>query len=366
MIRTFLLTVAAASLSTSTVPGANEADGATAAAVQADELPIEWTIRRADRRDGNIQLRLDVERPGHHSSNERGVPLAELIGLSADQLAGNGPVAFQLRAEAGTIDCRGTADGGRGIGSCDFLPDRSFADELVRRGFQRPTTEQQYQLAVHRVGRALLAELDQHGYRADLRDLIAAGIHGVTADYVRGLAGAGYRLGEVDKLVEFRIHGVTVDYLRALAVANPNLARLPADQLVAMRIHGVSPELVRSLAAAGFGDLPPARIVELRIHGATPEFIRGMAGAGYRNLSASQLVAMRIHGVSPEFVRELAALGYRDVSASDLVAMRIHGVTPDWVRGLHAAGIRPADADELVQERILGRRSAGLRHRRRD
>lgn len=325
MIRTLLFALATSGMFTFYSVERVEQSGASRAS-----LPIEWTISRAGK-PGHVQLSLTTERPGSRSQTSRTTPLSDLVGLSPAQLSARGPAAFRIPADAGTLHCSGTVDDGRGLGGCDFQPDPAFADELVRRGMARPTLDQQYALALHRVSRPLLAELDRHDYRRlTIDDLLAAGVHGVTPAFVRDMASAGYRLGTVDRLVQFRIHGVSPDYIAALAEANPSLLRLHADRLVEMRIHGIS-----------------------------PEFVRGMAQAGYRDLTPAQLLEMRIHGVSPRFVGEMAELGYRGLATRQLVAMRIHGVSGDWVRGLHRAGVRPATAEALVEERILGR------HRRR-
>jgi hypothetical protein len=336
MIRMSFLALAAGTMSIGSSVQISE--GGTAAAAQA-ELPIEWTISPAADA-GKVQFRLEYSRrPGHQSSTSRTTDLADLQGLGEGQLRGSGPASFRIVKDAGTLNCRGNMERGRGIGTCSFRGDPAFAAELERRSIGRASSEDLFQLAIHNVSRDLMSELERNGYaKPALKDLVAAGIHGVTPGFVRGMAQAGYRLGSIERLVEFRIHGVTPDYVRELASANPNLVRLHADKLVEMRIHGVTPALVRSLNEAGYRELAPSQIVELRIHGVSPDFIRGMGEAGYRNLTARQLVEMRIHGVSPQYVREIAESGYRGLASSDLVAMRIHGVSGDWVRQLHRAG----------------------------
>jgi hypothetical protein len=297
MIRTCLLALAAGTLFTGS---SIQIAGSGSAASQSRAEMINWTIRPAGQA-GKVQLQMEYSlRPGHNSTTSRTTSLSELQGLGEAQLRGRGPASFRLVKDAGTIDCRGTMDDGRGIGTCGFRPDPSFTAELARRGIGGGSTEELFQLAMHDVSRDLLSALDRHGYaKPDMEDLVGAGIHGVSPAFVNGMADAGYRLGSVDRLVEFRIHGVSPDYVRELASANPRLVQLHADKLVEMRIHGVTPALVRSLNDAGFRDLTPSQIVELRIHGVSPEYIRGMGATGYRNLSARQLVEMRIHASRP-------------------------------------------------------------------
>ena len=55
------------------------------------------------------------------------------------------------------------------------------------------------------VGRELVNSMQEIGYaRPTVDQLAAMGIHGVSADFVRGLARSGYRLGSADDLVNSR------------------------------------------------------------------------------------------------------------------------------------------------------------------
>ncbi|HEX8193685.1 MAG TPA: M56 family metallopeptidase [Allosphingosinicella sp.] len=101
---------------------------------------------------------------------------------------------------------------------------------------------------------------------------------------------------DVDQLVAARIHGVNADYVRGLSQANAALRRLPVEQLVAMRIHGVSPNFVREMAAAGYPNLSPEALVAMRIHGVSPHDARRAAEVRGRRLSPDELVARAIQG----------------------------------------------------------------------
>ena len=298
-------------------------------AAAAEQLPIEWTIspRPGDAGD-RVQLSLKYQTPrGGRSEHSGPRALGELQGLTAAHLASpGGPVAFRIVREAGTLDCRGVAGGGRGAGECSFRPDTSFAAALDRRGIGRPSIHQQYHLAMQNVGMGLLSELERQGYAPITVDkLVAAGIHRVTVPYVRSLADAGYRLKDMDKLVSFAIHRVDADYIREVETLNGE-ARFSPDEIVAMRIHRVSGAQARELAALGYRGLTHRQLMSMAIHRVTPDYIRAMAAAGYRGLSPDQLVSMRIHRVTPEFVGEMQALSQGRPSAEQLVAMRIHGL----------------------------------------
>jgi len=129
--------------------------------------------------------------------------------------------------------------------------------------------------------------------RVDVARTIAAATAQATS--ARQAAASGGRV-DVDQLVAMRIHGVNADYIRGLGQANSRLRRLNTDQLVAMRIHGVSPEYVRSLAAAGYPDLSAEALVAMRIHGVSAADARRAASERGRRPSAEELISRAIHG----------------------------------------------------------------------
>ena len=310
----------------------------SAAPAAADVLPVEWTMAPAAAPE-KVRLEIRYEQGRNRSQYSRNVALAEFQGLSEAQLASDGaPVRYRLAREAGVLDCNGIVRQRRGTGECLFTGSAAFADTLARRGIGRPTTVQQFNLAMSGVGSPLLSELDRQGYtKPTVNQLVALGIHGATVDYLRGLDAAGYRVGTADKLTAMRIHGVTPEYIRELISIHPRYRGVSADQLVAMRIHGVSASKVRALAELGYANLAHDELMQMSIHGVTPDFVRGMREAGYRQLTARELVQMRIHGVSPKFIGEMAEAGYRNLTAQQLLRLKIHGVNADMARRANAA-----------------------------
>jgi hypothetical protein len=316
MIRHIIVAAAATLLA----PGAHVALGA-------ETVPetVGWTIEPGDEAAPHeVQLTISYRTRGGQSLWSNTTQLSELQGLDPAALAGDfAPVRFRLVREAGSFDCEGSAGRRRGTGECRFEPDVAFAAALDRRGIGTPTRAQQYSLALARVGVGLIDELARHDYgQPDIDDLVAAGIHGVSVEYVRAMGAAGYRVGSVDNLVSMRIHGVTEDYVAALADAG---YQPDADTLVAFRIHGVSPEYIRALGTAGAGRFRPDDLVAMKIHGVDPEFVRDLASLGYRDLDAGDLTSMRIHGVTSAFVRRAVAEAPQRPSPAELVSRRIHG-----------------------------------------
>jgi beta-lactamase regulating signal transducer with metallopeptidase domain len=306
-----------------------------------------WEIRTTDAK-GTVHLRL-MERNSSSGSN---VPVEQLEGLTAGQLAAGGPVQFRVRRDAGTLTFEGVIRNGVGAGTFAFQPDPGFPNQLVKRGFARPTAGEQYQLARYDVGFAFLDELTKQGYaRPQTSDLVRAGQHGVQATYVREMGALGYRLGSLDPLITLRDHGVTPSYVKELA--DQGYKGLAADDLREARDHGVTPDYVRGMRDSGYVSLSMPELVTARDHGVTAEFAGQLSDAGYSKLPLDQLLRVRDHGVSPEYVRELKGLGYA-LSIDDLVRARDHGVTLDYVREMVALGYRDQPMDALVRVRDHG------------
>jgi beta-lactamase regulating signal transducer with metallopeptidase domain len=321
---------------------------AAASGIGQDQLPGTWEIRPTSTA-GTVHLRLlEV-----NSSSGTNIPLDELDGLTAAQLAGaGGPVQFRLRRDAGTFTFEGVLRNGVGAGTFSFTPDPSFPAELAKRGLARPTAREQYQMARHDVGYALVDELNTQGYsKPQTSELVRAGQHGVQVTYVREMGGLGYRLGSLEPLITLRDHGVTPGYVRELA--EQGYKGLSADELRRARDHGVTPQYVRDMREAGYTSLPMDALVEARDHGVTPQFVRELGDAGHRTLPLDQLIRVRDHGVSPAYVRELRELGH-GLPIDELVRARDHGVDVQFVRDMAALGYGSLPMESLVRLRDHG------------
>ena len=319
---------------------------------------ISWSIEPLRADPGRVQLTVESRwRANSQSTWSNDRPISELSGLSPAQLAGpTGPVRFALVREAGRLDCNGRVGNSGGSGACGFTPDPGFAAFLQGRGIGAPNRQQAFSLTMSGVGRELVEALDRSGFqRPDIEQLTGMGIHGVDAQYVRALAGLGYRLS-ADDAIAFKIHGVEPDYVRQLAAIGPQLQNINAGDLVSLKIHGVKPEFVRDMAAIQpeMRNVTADQLVEMAIHGVKPDLARSYVRLEGGRLNSDDLVAMAIHGVSSSYIEQLAALGYRNLSADNLVAMAIHGVTPDYVRSLQRAGMARLTAEQLVRLRTSG------------
>jgi beta-lactamase regulating signal transducer with metallopeptidase domain len=313
-----------------------------------DRLPGTWEIRPSTA-EGTVHLRL-VE---VNSSSGTNIPIARLDGLTPAQLTGpGGPVQFRLRRDAGTFAFEGIIRSGVGAGTFSFTPDANFPAELAKRGFARPTTIEQYQLARHDIGYAFVDELNKQGYaKPETSDLVRAGQHGVNHTYLHDIGALGYRLGSLAPLIELRDHGVTPAYIRELA--DQGYKGLSADNLRRARDHGITPEYVRAMRDAGYGSLSMDQLVNARDHGVNGEYVRALDEAGHRKLPLDQVIRVRDHGVSSEYARDMRQLGY-GVPIDELVRARDHGVSVEFVREMAALGYDKLPLDSLIRLRDHG------------
>jgi len=273
-----------------------------------------------------VELRLETRTSdGDHDGTTVEMPLASLAGLTAEGVAGaDGEVQFRLVRDAGTFTCEGRAGRGRGAGTFEFTPDPTFGAELARRGYERPTATQQFQLAVNDIGYAVIDELRTEGYRRpSVSELVEMGMHDVGVDYLRGLDALGYRLGAVDHLIEMRDHDVTPDYIGALATAG--YSKLSARDLLTLRDHGVTPRYIADLARVGYTSLSTDDLLEARDHGVSASWTEGFQHAGYTRLTMEELVELRDHGVTAAFATRLHRDGAPLPTVRELINRRDRG-----------------------------------------
>ncbi len=344
------LTLLAAIAAIAMLPGSACAAGGGGSEARS-EAPtnLRWEIEEADRPD-MVQLELSHRSPGRSYTTGRPVRIADLQGLDPSAA---GQVHFRLMREAGTFDCEGVMHRRNGVGECRFLPDSAFAAGLARRGMGEATPYQLFSLAMGDIGLAYADELErQHYARPSVQDLVDAGNHGASIDYLRSMGGLGYRVGTLAALIRMRDHGVTEDYVRELVGAG--LRDIPADTLVQMRDHGVSPTYIGELRRHGYGDLPVMSLIALRDHGVGADYVAELDAGGIRGIPIDDLVRMRDHGVSPDYIVALRRSGWSRLSTDEIVRLRDHGVTAGFVAELRSLGYGDVRVDDIIRLRDMG------------
>lgn len=316
----------------------------------------QWLLDRAQSGSARFELRYEASGDGWSRNNywSTDVPVASLQGLNLSDLASSAgaTVRFKLVRDAGDFNCEGWAHDGNASGHWTFVPSPSYAAALKQRGIAAPLPREQFDLAMSDVTLALVDELKSEGYPLSLGELIRAGKHGVSLEYVQGMKQAGYRFSDLETLTRMRDHGVTPTYVQQMAAYG--FKNLSADDLRRLRDHGVTADYLHAMEQAGYKNLSSEDAVHLRDHGVTPEFIAAMVKAGYTGLSADELSRMRDHGVTPDFIAAMAQAGYAGLPAYELSRLRDHGVTADYIRDMAQVGLTKLEPAELTRLRDHG------------
>jgi hypothetical protein len=169
-------------------------------------------------------------------------------------------------------------------------------------------------------------------------------------DYIDGMRAAGYDV-DVDKYIAMKVQGITPEYAKAMA--NAGFGKPSADELIAMKIHGVTPEYVSGLRAAGLQPGSIGDLVSYRIFGVTPEFLSGMKAAGFDSLSPKKLIELRVQGVTPSYAKTVKQQ-YPAATVDELVQLRIFHIDDAFLAAAKRHGFTSLSIQKLVQLRISG------------
>ena len=156
------------------------------------------------------------------------------------------------------------------------------------------------------------------------RKTIARASNGSTAITYADAADPQNRM--VQKAIEAKAVGLTPEYIAAMRAAAPSLARLDFAEFNQLKAVGVTPEFARSLAAAGFPRISADELTEARAVGVTGEYVSAMRWAGVQG-SLDDFIQLRAVGVDPSFAARVKASGLKNIRAEDLVELRAMGIS---------------------------------------
>ena len=119
-----------------------------------------------------------------------------------------------------------------------------------------------------------------------------------------------------------------------------------------MRVLGISVEYQRAMAQAGFPNLSSDQLAEARAGGVSPDYARDMRATGMR-LSLDDVIEARNMGLSAAYIAAMRGVGIKG-DLDDYQGMRAVGVTADFVRKLRSRGINTTDPDEVTSLKAAG------------
>jgi beta-lactamase regulating signal transducer with metallopeptidase domain len=153
------------------------------------------------------------------------------------------------------------------------------------------------------------------------------------ADYLDRMRDAGYTLDlnkDLDSIVALRSTGVTPEYARGMAQAGFGTPTL--HELIALKSVGVTPEYAKTIAAMNFGTPTLHDLIGLKAQGITPEYASGLKASGIAVTTLHELMGIHSVGVTPEYAKAMAAAGFGGISTHDLISMRAQGITPEYAQ----------------------------------
>lgn len=240
---------------------------------------------------------------GGRNQNGSNYDFGDLQGLSRVQAAGSGSVKFSLVREAGTIDCDGSFQNGKGAGTFRFTSNQSFISAMKSRGFDFESSS------------LTRKNSDNTGDR-----LFAAATLNVTTALADDLLSADFGKLDVDDLFKAAIFKVDSKFMREMKASGfPNLGM---EDLVKARIFKIDADFVGQVARMGFDKEPFESLVKMRIFKVTPEFITETRNEGLTNIDIEDLVKMKIFKIDGEFIRQAKADGV-PLEVEKLVQKRI-------------------------------------------
>ena len=204
----------------------------------------------------NDRIHLSFERrteKGGRNQTGQSFDFADLHGLSREQALGAGAVKFSLVREAGTIDCEGGFENGKGAGTYRFTSNPQFVSAMKSRGFD-------------------FEKLSKHVRENDLEErLFAAATLNVTTALADNLKSANFENLDTEDLFKAAIFKIDGKFMAEMKAAGfPNLTM---EDLVKARIFKVDADFVRQVREMGFDKQDMEGLTKLRIFKITPEFI---------------------------------------------------------------------------------------------
>jgi hypothetical protein len=164
------------------------------------------------------------------------------------------------------------------------------------------------------------------------------------ADDARAEARAAIQSSAKARASAARALSVTPEYIGAMRAAAPRLRSLDVSDFTSLRTLGVTPEFARSFAGAGFPSISADQLMEARAIGLDGNYIRAMRSAGV-NGSFDDFVQLWAVGVDPAFAARTRAAGIRIRRADDLVELRALGRVPKPPKPPPPPNWNPLDPD---------------------
>ncbi len=339
--------VMAAPLAAVTFGPARASDQPAAATAKTATTPTSWSTRA-----GEPPNQLSTE-PQHVVLRDHGSALADAVdGLHDD--ASSGWRADAAKADAPPFPGSPEFAGAMAQWGAEF--GQRFADAFTGQTVRPvtpvvpmpPRAPQGFNFTYDFDNDSFTAKYPQYGGKP-LSEREVAAMAGVTDEFRKEMAQAGFPNAALGELVQAVSQGVTADYIEDLRSAGFNGASLGA--FAQARTVGLSADYIEGLREAGMSG-SMSQYVEARNMGVTGDYIQALKEAGLNGTLHDYGVA-RAAGLTAGYVRAMAALGI-NASFGEYQQLRAVGVTPAYVRSLHDHNTKITDPRRLIELKSRG------------
>ncbi|WP_260705570.1 M56 family metallopeptidase [Edaphobacter flagellatus] len=229
-----------------------------------------------------------------------------------------------------------------------------------------------------------LKKMQEAGYpldlNKDLNTIISLRSLGVTPEYAKAMAQAGFGIPTLPELIALKSVGVTPEYIAGLK--SSNAAPSSFQEAISEKSVGVTPEYAKAMADLGIGTPTRQDLISLKSVGVTPGYATQLKAGGLAPTDLHELVTFRAVGITPEYAKAMASAGFSGLSAHELVSLKAQGLTPEnahWLKAtfpnadLHAVkqaavfhideefvgkaksyGFNSTDLDKLIKLKMTG------------
>jgi hypothetical protein len=293
---------------------------ATAEAQASYAIDAPWTANISKSDPSKLHINIIENRHGMLGTS---VPIAELTGLSPEELQGTGrPVSFVLRRESGTVTFTGRFANGTGQGTLHYASDPEYFARLAAMGVRNDITDRRANvlaLPMLDVRTDYIGALRREGAFADLSDYVGMRAVNVRPDMVHELKPLIAGELRAHDMMALAALGVTPDYAREMRTAYRTLT---ASDLSSMKALGVKPADIARFKEIGL-DVSPEDAAGLKALGVTPDYVAEMRAAGARIRTPGDAQSFRALGISPAAVKRAVAHGRPNPSASDVMEANV-------------------------------------------
>lgn len=319
----------------------------------------EWKAETKSDKNDKIHLSFEHRTDKGRNQNGSSYEYSELQGLTREQASGSGSVKFSLVREAGTIECEGKFENGRGSGTYRFTANQNFINAMKSRGFD--FTEKKgdwddgvesrlFSAAMLNITTALADDLKSANFgNLTVSDLFKAKIFKIDSQFMRDMKATGFPNLDMQDLVKARIFKVDPEYVREFS--NAGLKNESFEVLVRAKMFKITPEFIKQVRASGLKDQSVDTLVRMSMFKVTPDFIKEIEAAGLSDISTEGMVRLRMFNVTGAFIKELKAEGLTNLSVEQLVRMKMFNVNGEFIRKAKAENV-PLNVEELVRHRF--------------